>query len=64
MNWVDPFMNPLRIYIIAGESSGDAHASVLMGEIGESNPEILTWGAHDGRIVSLSLENLPTFLRR
>src|SRR5215813_12727681 len=38
-------MNPLRIYIIAGESSGDAHASVLMGEIAELNPEIRFSGA-------------------
>jgi lipid-A-disaccharide synthase len=38
-------MNPSRIYIIAGESSGDAHASVLMREIAELVPAVQFFGA-------------------
>jgi lipid-A-disaccharide synthase len=38
-------VNPSRIYIIAGESSGDAHASVLMREIAELVPAVQFFGA-------------------
>src|SRR5215472_11882879 len=49
-------MNPLRIYIIAGESSGDAHASVLMGENAESNPEIRFFGAGGPQMQRMAAE--------
>jgi lipid-A-disaccharide synthase len=38
-------MNPSRIYIIAGESSGDSHGAALMREIGEMIPEVQFFGA-------------------
>jgi lipid-A-disaccharide synthase len=38
-------MNPCRIYIIAGESSGDAHGAALMREIAELTPEVQFFGA-------------------
>src|SRR6266404_4184110 len=38
-------MNPCRIYIIAGESSGDAHGAALMREIAELIPGVQFFGA-------------------
>jgi len=38
-------MNPCRIYIIAGESSGDAHGAALMREIAELIPDVQFFGA-------------------
>src|SRR6266480_3010937 len=38
-------MKPKRIYIIAGESSGDAHAAVLMREIARLMPDVHFYGA-------------------
>jgi lipid-A-disaccharide synthase len=38
-------MNPSRIYIIAGESSGDAHGAVLMRELAELLPGVQFFGA-------------------
>jgi lipid-A-disaccharide synthase len=38
-------MNPSRIYIIAGESSGDTHGAVLMRELAELLPEVQFFGA-------------------
>ena len=38
-------MNACRIYIVAGESSGDAHGAALMGEIAELIPGVQFFGA-------------------
>jgi lipid-A-disaccharide synthase len=38
-------MNPYRIYIIAGESSGDAHGAALMREIAALIPDVQFFGA-------------------
>jgi lipid-A-disaccharide synthase len=38
-------VNPCRIYIIAGESSGDAHGAALMREIAELIPGVQFFGA-------------------
>src|SRR6516164_10318433 len=38
-------MNACRIYIIAGESSGDAHGAALMREIAELIPDVQFFGA-------------------
>jgi len=38
-------MNPCRIYIIAGESSGDAHGAALIREIAELIPDVQFFGA-------------------
>jgi lipid-A-disaccharide synthase len=38
-------MNPCRLYIIAGESSGDAHGAALMREIAELIPNAQFFGA-------------------
>jgi len=38
-------MNPCRIYIIAGESSGDAHGAALMREMAELCPGVQFFGA-------------------
>jgi lipid-A-disaccharide synthase len=40
-----PGMKPKRIYIIAGESSGDAHGAVLMREIARLVPDAQFFGA-------------------
>jgi lipid-A-disaccharide synthase len=40
-----PSMNPKRIYLIAGESSGDVHGAVLMREIAKLVPETRFHGA-------------------
>ena len=52
MNWVAN----KSIYIIAGESSGDAHASVLMGEIAELNPDIRFFGAGGPQMQRMAAE--------
>jgi lipid-A-disaccharide synthase len=49
-------MNRCSIYIIAGESSGDAHASVLMREIAELNPDIRFFGAGGPQMQKLAAE--------
>ena len=38
-------MQPKRIYIIAGESSGDAHGAVLMREMASLVPDVKFFGA-------------------
>jgi lipid-A-disaccharide synthase len=52
VNWVAN----KSIYIIAGESSGDAHASVLMGEIAELNPDIRFFGAGGPQMQRMAAE--------
>jgi lipid-A-disaccharide synthase len=40
----------MRLYIIAGESSGDAHAAVLMHELQSLRPDIQFYGAGGPRM--------------
>ena len=41
----NPIMHPKRIYLISGESSGDAHGAVLMREIARLAPNTRFFGA-------------------
>src|SRR5262245_61575226 len=49
-------MNRSSIYIIAGESSGDAHASVLMVEIAKLSPDIRFFGAGGPQMQRIAAE--------
>jgi lipid-A-disaccharide synthase len=47
-------MNPLRIYIIAGESSGDAHGAALMREIAELVPGVQFFGTGGAQMLKMA----------
>jgi len=49
-------MNRCRICIVAGESSGDAHASALMGEIAQLDPDIRFFGAGGPQMQRIATE--------
>jgi lipid-A-disaccharide synthase len=51
-----PIMNPCRIYIIAGESSGDGHGAILMQEIAGLNPAVQFFGAGGPRMEKLATQ--------
>lgn len=48
----------INIFIVAGESSGDLHASLLMQEILKINPNISFFGIGGNRMGSLGLQSL------
>jgi lipid-A-disaccharide synthase len=51
-------MHPKRIYIIAGESSGDAHGAVLMREIARLVPDAQFYGAGGPQMQKIAGEQL------
>ena len=51
-------MTPLRIYLIAGESSGDAHGALLMKELIAIHPEVELYGAGGPEMKALAGDRL------